>query len=319
MRPAPRRSRWVHRPRMRARLYSSWASSTWSLPSAECAWSAKMSRMIAVRSITGTSSAASRLRSWRGASSSSQATRLAPERLISRAQLVELAAAEVAVRVGLGPHLDQLAGGRDAGRAQELLELGERVASRRRPAAGRRRSRARAGARGGCAPLPRDPRSRSSALRFRRRHSLRSSVRARWRGRRASVRVASKRLRRDEDGGTHRGWGGVGAAGERRSGACRVDQLRRARDEPRARRRRPDQRGRDRPRRGRGSSTSQPRTSAEATSPCSATTGMPTSPSPPPAPRTPAALLTTSPARTSMATSTRISSSPIRSPTTSPS
>ena len=49
--------------RMRARLYSSWASSTWSLPSAEWAWSAKMSRMIAVRSITGMSSACSRLRS----------------------------------------------------------------------------------------------------------------------------------------------------------------------------------------------------------------------------------------------------------------
>ena len=51
--PPPSRSRWVHRPRMRARLYSSCASSTWSLPSAEAAWSAKMSRMIAVRSITG--------------------------------------------------------------------------------------------------------------------------------------------------------------------------------------------------------------------------------------------------------------------------
>ncbi len=64
---------------MRARLYSSWASSTCSLPSAEWAWSAKMSRITAVRSITGTPSAASRLRSWRGASSSSQATRLASQ------------------------------------------------------------------------------------------------------------------------------------------------------------------------------------------------------------------------------------------------
>ena len=51
--PAPRRSRWVHSPRMRARLYSSCASSTCSLPSAECACPAKMSRMIAVRSTTG--------------------------------------------------------------------------------------------------------------------------------------------------------------------------------------------------------------------------------------------------------------------------
>ena len=38
-----------------------------------------MSRMIAVRSITGIPSAASRLRSWRGESSSSQATRFASE------------------------------------------------------------------------------------------------------------------------------------------------------------------------------------------------------------------------------------------------
>ena len=52
--PPSRRSRCVHSPRMRARLYSSWASSTWSLPSAVCAWPAKMSRMIAVRSMTGT-------------------------------------------------------------------------------------------------------------------------------------------------------------------------------------------------------------------------------------------------------------------------
>ena len=52
--PAPRRSRWVQSPRMRAMLYSSWASSTCSLPSAEWAWSAKMSRITAVRSITGT-------------------------------------------------------------------------------------------------------------------------------------------------------------------------------------------------------------------------------------------------------------------------
>ena len=42
-------------------------------------------------------------------------------------QLGELAAAEVAVGSGSGANLDDLAGGRDAGGAQELLELGERV------------------------------------------------------------------------------------------------------------------------------------------------------------------------------------------------
>ena len=36
--PTPSRSRCVHSPRMRAMLYSSCASSTWSLPSALCAW-----------------------------------------------------------------------------------------------------------------------------------------------------------------------------------------------------------------------------------------------------------------------------------------
>ena len=132
MRPAPRRSRCVQSPRMRARLYSSWASSTWSLPSAEWAWSAKMSRMIAVRSITGTPSACSRLRSWRGSSSSSQATRLASDVLDRLLELGELAACRSS-----GP--DRAA--RGAGRARP-------PPPRRRCAAARaaRRGRARAGA-----------------------------------------------------------------------------------------------------------------------------------------------------------------------------
>ena len=101
MRPPPRRSRWVQSPRMRARLYSSCASSTWSLPSAVWAWSAKMSRITAVRSITGTPSACSRLRSWRGTSSSSTATRLASAAADLPLQLGELSPAEVAVGIGL--------------------------------------------------------------------------------------------------------------------------------------------------------------------------------------------------------------------------
>ena len=74
---------WVQSRRRRGRRYSSWASSTCSLPSAEWAWSAKMSRITAVRSITVTPSALSRLRCCRGASSSSQATRLVPLAAIS--------------------------------------------------------------------------------------------------------------------------------------------------------------------------------------------------------------------------------------------
>src|SRR5690242_6463602 len=76
-RPAPRRSKCVHRPRMRAMLYSSWASSTCILPSAVWACWAKMSRITDVRSSTGRSSSASRLRCWRGVSSSSATTTFA--------------------------------------------------------------------------------------------------------------------------------------------------------------------------------------------------------------------------------------------------
>ena len=62
-------------------------------------------------------------------------------------QLLQPAAAEVAVGVGLGALLGGLAGGGDAGRAQQLLELGERLpvdlapvddADRQRPLAGPR-------------------------------------------------------------------------------------------------------------------------------------------------------------------------------------
>ena len=61
-------------------------------------------------------------------------------------QLGQLAAAEVAVGIGRGALLDGLAGGRHAGGAQQLLQLGQRVAvlaavddaDRQRPLAGAR-------------------------------------------------------------------------------------------------------------------------------------------------------------------------------------
>ena len=53
-------------PRMRGRLYSSCASSTWSLPSALRACCAKMSRISCVRSTTRASSASSSARCWVG-------------------------------------------------------------------------------------------------------------------------------------------------------------------------------------------------------------------------------------------------------------
>ena len=140
---------------MRARLYSSWASSTWSLPSAVCAWAAKMSRMIAVRSITGTPSAASRLRSWRGESSSSQATRFASERGDLGLQLVELAGPEVGVRMRLIAPLDHLADGGDARGPQQLAQLGELLlAAVRAPPRSCRRADARVHAGAGRRLMP---------------------------------------------------------------------------------------------------------------------------------------------------------------------
>ena len=78
-----------------------------------------------MRSITGTPSSSSRLRSWRGSSSSSTATRLASASFTACFSSVELAAAEVAVGIGALAALDHLAGHRHAGGAQQLAELGE--------------------------------------------------------------------------------------------------------------------------------------------------------------------------------------------------
>ena len=69
--PPACRSRCFHMPRMRGRLYSSCASSTWSFPSAETACWAKMSRISCVRSTTRAESASSSARCWTGSSSSS--------------------------------------------------------------------------------------------------------------------------------------------------------------------------------------------------------------------------------------------------------
>ena len=125
---APRRSRCVHSPRMRAMLYSSCASSTCSLPSALCACPAKMSRIT------------------RRAVDDRHAEPLLEVALLARAQLVvadddvrvgelrglldldELAGPEVRVRMRLLEVLDDLPDDRDAGRAQQLVQLGEVVA-----------------------------------------------------------------------------------------------------------------------------------------------------------------------------------------------
>ena len=93
--PPPSRSRCCHIPRMRGRLYSSWASSTWSLPSALTACWAKMSRISCVRSITRAPSASSRKRCCAGSSSPSTSTLSASASSNALLQLLELALADV--------------------------------------------------------------------------------------------------------------------------------------------------------------------------------------------------------------------------------
>ena len=127
--PPPRRSRWVHSPRMRARLYSSCASSTWSLPSAECG-------------VVGED-----VEDDRRAVDHRHADRLLEVALLARQQLVvagdevrvvvldrllqlgELALAEVAVGVGLRAALGQLARHGHAGGAQQLAAARPRSGS----------------------------------------------------------------------------------------------------------------------------------------------------------------------------------------------
>ena len=76
--PPPWRESCTPRPARRGSWYRSWASSTWSLPSALTARWAKISKISIVRSMTGRSSCCSRLRIWRGESSWSKITASAP-------------------------------------------------------------------------------------------------------------------------------------------------------------------------------------------------------------------------------------------------
>ena len=84
-----------------------------------------------MRSSTGMSSSSSRLRCWRGVSSSSATTTFASASLSSGLELVDLARAEVVVRVRLVALLHQLADGGDTGGPQQLLELLEILVLRR--------------------------------------------------------------------------------------------------------------------------------------------------------------------------------------------
>ena len=112
-------------PRMRGRLYSSCASSTWSFPSALTACWAKMSRISCVRSTTRAVSAFSSAFCCVGSSSSSTISTSAFAASYSLLQLLELALADVRARIRARALLDELADRLDARRARELAQLAE--------------------------------------------------------------------------------------------------------------------------------------------------------------------------------------------------
>ena len=112
-------------PRMRGRLYSSCASSTWSFPSADVACWAKMSRISCVRSITRVSSAFSRNRCCDGIELVVDEEALGAGVAEALLQLLELALADVGALRGPRAVLDDGADRLDAGRPGELADLGE--------------------------------------------------------------------------------------------------------------------------------------------------------------------------------------------------
>ena len=123
-RPPPRRSRCCHMPRMRGRLYSSCASSTWSLPSAVTACWAKMSRMSCVRSTTRSFELV--LEPALLARRRARRRRRATRRLASptaRLQLGELSLADVGARIGRWRGAGRARRPAHARGAQQLAEL----------------------------------------------------------------------------------------------------------------------------------------------------------------------------------------------------
>ena len=108
-------------PRMRGRLYSSCASSTWSFPSALTACWAKMSRISCVRSTTRASSAFSSVALLRRVELVVDQQARRPRSRRTRLQLLELALADVRARVGPGALLARARPtGLDAGGARQL-------------------------------------------------------------------------------------------------------------------------------------------------------------------------------------------------------
>ena len=112
-------------PRMRGRLYSSCASSTWSLPSALTACWAKMSRISCVRSITRACRWFSRKRCCDGSSSSST-SRLSASRSANASFSSSSLPLPTYVRcAGRGAVLVDAADRPDARGARQLVDLGQ--------------------------------------------------------------------------------------------------------------------------------------------------------------------------------------------------
>ena len=118
----------------RGSRYLSWASSTWSLPSALCARWAKMSRMSWVRSSTLRLVSSAMCRLCDGLRSWSKTRRSAIELHRAQVQLLELAAADEVARVRLAAHLQHRVQHLDAGGARQLARARRATPPRRRAA-----------------------------------------------------------------------------------------------------------------------------------------------------------------------------------------
>ena len=205
-------------PRMRGRLYSSCASSTWSLPSALAACWAKMSRISCVRSTTrGVERVLERPLLRRVELVVDEQHLRARPSPYARLQLLELALADVGARIGRCALLHELADRLDAAPSARAPGARRARRRRRRPAPARASTNPRSGSAPGAGLADASSRGglchacrrASSATRPRRaagradaraRRHLRRRAGTRRRSRRTSASSAARRARGGGDG-----------------------------------------------------------------------------------------------------------------------